>query len=158
MKLPVGSARVKGISFDIVPDDTLVDVVVDQCQICSIPDPIRERYRIHQTHSVNLRFMVLNGKYMGHILYLTLYPEVSPDGTPFPGSKFYFWLQALLGKPRLQDNYIFDTDDLIAQTLTVCVLQKPKVNGMLKNIVVLPTPNESLDLVLDKFQTTVSEF
>lgn len=160
MKLPGGSAQVKGAVYDpnfLIPDNTLVDVVVDRCDIRMVPDHIRELYRMCQTHSVNLRFMVTRGEFVGRILYLTLYPVVSPDGTAFPGSKFYSWLQALLGKDRVDNGYIFDTDDVIAQTLTLRVKQFPRSNGGVKNVVDLASPNESLDVVLNNFRTAVSD-
>lgn len=83
MKLPVSSAPVRQVKVRMqdLPDDWY-EVEFESVQVKQIPDHVRQKYGMKQTHSVNIQMRVLSGNYKGNIIFDTLYPVVDQFGHP----------------------------------------------------------------------------
>ena len=130
-KLPPGSAEVRiDKIYDVVPEDEYQCQIIE-ARVKEVPESIRKRYGITQTHTVSVTFIILTGKYTNHVIYMDLYPIVDMNG--IPSGRFARQLTQLLGSKPTE---VFDTDQLVGVKTTAIVDKWPTQNGRIKNKIV----------------------
>ena len=83
MKLPPTAAptRVTKFRMDDLPEGWY-EVEFEYVEIRQIPDHVRQKYNMKQTHSINIQMRILSGDYIGNKVFDTLYPVVNQFGHP----------------------------------------------------------------------------
>lgn len=137
VKLPTSSQPAAGNSntYPVIPNNKMLNVVVEKCELREINKDFREKYNISDTHEVNFMFRVTDGEYgpneksRGRVLFGTAKPYINDSDN----CRLRIWAQELRGEDALPEGYEFDTDDMVGRNARVLVGEYTKQNGNVDN-------------------------
>lgn len=111
--------------FDPIPENRIVNVVVEECEVRAFDEAFRRQWNVQDTHEVSFRFRVKGGDYDNRVVFGSAKPIFEDD----PDCRLRLWTQELMGVDTLPDNYVFDTDDLVGRSGRILVRVHTKQNG-----------------------------
>ncbi|NBR22244.1 MAG: hypothetical protein EBU08_00335 [Micrococcales bacterium] len=127
-KLPVSAGNTISSDgdrkFDPIPENRLVDVVVENCEIREYAEEFRKQYNVKDTHEVSFKFRVQGGEFDNRVLWGSAKPYFEGDG-----SRLRLWTKEILGLDNFPADYEFDTDHLIGLPARVLVTNYKKRDG-----------------------------
>lgn len=116
-------------SFQVIPDDTIVNVEVVNVELRDFPEEFRAQYNVKDKQEVSFRFRVTDGDFKG----LNLWGSARPEFNDSDQCRLRLWTQEILGVDKLPEGYVFDTDDFDGATCRVLVSERRKKNGQFTN-------------------------
>lgn len=127
----------------VVPENTILDVVVEKCELRELNEDFRQKFKIRDTHEVNFTFLVEGGPYND----LKLWGSAKPYINDSDNCRLRIWAKEIMGVDELPDGFAenFDTDDLQGLRCRILVKEYTKANGARGNKVaeVLRSVNQS---------------
>lgn len=118
--------------YDPIPNNTMLNVAVEECGLRELKEEFRAKYKIEDTHEINFKFRVLDGEYANRVMFASAKPYFNNSDN----CRLRVWAEAILGKSLDPDSYEFDTDDLVGRHCQILVETKVKENGTTGNKVV----------------------
>lgn len=137
VKLPTQAAPVttntdgnkSGKTFATIPNNTMLNVVVEKCEVRPLKEWFREKYNVSDTHEVSFMFRVVDENFKRRVLFGNAKPYINDSDN----CRLRIWTEEIMGVNSLPDGYEFDTDDLVGLNARILVGEYTKNDGTTDN-------------------------